>query len=308
MPPPAAGARLRSGIQVSTRILTPPTTVATMSRARRLRTSRALLLPALALACGLPPLPAVAQEQDADAVARELSNPTNPVFSLTSFLDVTKFKGDLPGAEEQTGWTYSFQPPAPFELGGGVNFFVRPLIPFVLTAPKFTGGGFEGSGFNLGNISLDASFGKTSPSGLILLGGTVWTLPTHTDEDLRANFALGPEIAVGVMKPWGIALLLVTQSFDVSGENKTNTLGGQYVFAKGLGGGWQFVSTPPFAYNWTTEDFTFPIGGGPFRTVFMGDIPVKVGGQFWYYLSQPDPLGPSWQLRVQFQPVFTRPW
>jgi hypothetical protein len=265
-------------------------------------------LASLALAGSLVAVSVSAQERDADEVARELSNPTAPVFSLTSFLDVTKYKGDLPGAGDQTAWTYSFQPPAPFELGGGLNFFVRPLIPFVLTSPKFTGAGFEGSGFNLGNISLDASLGKTFPSGLVLLGGTVWTLPTHTDEDLRANFALGPELAVGLMKPWGVALVLLTQSFDVSGDDKTNTLGGQYVFAKGLGGGWQFVASPPFAYNWTTEDFTFPIGGGPFRTVFMGDMPVKVGGQFWYYLSQPDPFGPDWQLRLQFQPVLTRPW
>jgi hypothetical protein len=267
-----------------------------------------IALAAVLLLASSYPTPAVAQERDADEVARELSNPTTPVFSLTSFLDVTKYRGDLPGAGDQTAWTYSFQPPAPFELGGGLNFFVRPLIPFVLTQPTFTGGGFEGSGFNLGNISLDASLGKTFESGLILIGGTVWTLPTHTDESLRANFALGPELAVGVMKPWGIALLLMTQSFELEGDDKGSVLGGQYVFAKSLSGGWQLVANPPFSYNWDTEDFTFPIGAGPFKTVFVGDMPVKLGGQFWYYLSQPDAFGPDWQLRLQIQPVLPRPW
>jgi hypothetical protein len=37
------------------------------------------------------PWTATSQGQDADQVARELSNPTNLVFSLTSFLDVTRF-------------------------------------------------------------------------------------------------------------------------------------------------------------------------------------------------------------------------
>lgn len=256
----------------------------------------------------LLPAPFLAQAQDADAVARELSNPTAPVFSLTSFLDVTHYKGDLPGAGDQTAWTYSFQPPAPFELGGGLNFFVRPLIPFVFTSPKFTGSGFEGSGFNLGNISADISLGKTFSNGLVLIGGTVWTFPTHTDEELRANFAVGPEAAVGVLRDWGVALLLLTQSWDVTGEDRGSRLGGQYVIARGLGGGWQLISSPSFSYDWDTEDLTFPIGAGPSRTLFIGDIPVKVGGQFWYYLSQPDPLGPEWQLRLQFQPVLPRPW
>jgi len=149
---------------------------------------------------------------------------------------------------------------------------------------------------------------KTTESGLIVLGGLVTTLPTHTDEDLRANFALGPEFALGTMQEWGLALLLLTQSWDVTGDVKGKRLGGQYVVAAGLGGGWQFVSGPPFSYDWDTKDFTLPIGGGPFKTIIAGSTPIKVGAQFWYYVSQPDAFGPNWQLRLQLQPVLPRPW
>ncbi len=65
----------------------------------------------LALAVFLLPTAALAQEQQsADDLAREMSNPTAAVSALTSNFDFTMYAGDLPGASDQTGWSYLLQP------------------------------------------------------------------------------------------------------------------------------------------------------------------------------------------------------
>jgi len=94
----------------------------------------------------------------------------------------------------------------------------------------------------------------------------------------------------------------------LGGDDKQSILGGQYVAAFTLKGGWQIVASPPFSYNWSTKALTLPIGGGPFRTVMIGSVPVKMGVQFNYFVSQPDPLGPKWAIRLNITPRLKRPW
>ena len=251
---------------------------------------------------------AVSQEPTADDVAREMSNPTSALMSLNSQFDFHSYTGTLPGAGDQSSVSFLFQPNFPFPQSSSTNILFRPAIPVLFNQPVFNGTSFESAGTNLGNINFDLMYGKTTASGMLLGVGVVGTLPTATDAALRANWAFGPEVIVGIIRTWGVIGVLVTQSFDVSGSVKTKTLGGQYFIAFSLGGGWQLVSTPPFAYNWDSKDFRFPVGGGPFKTLLLGSTPLKVGAQAWYYLSQPDAFGPEWQLRFTISPVIKAPW
>lgn len=260
----------------------------------------------------LVPLPVLhldAQErQDVDSIALAMSNPTLPVMNITTFIDYTTFKGTLPGAGDQSSWTFLAQPPLPFPLSPQWSLIVRPAIPLLFNQPLPTPTGFQSAGVNLGNIGLDLLIAGGTPTGFLRGAGVVGTIPSATDERIRANWAVGPELLVGYLQRWGVLLLLVTQQFDVSGTDKTSRLGGQYVATFSLRGGWQIVSTGPFTYNWDTKNFTLPIGGGPFRTMMVGSTPVKLGLLAWYYVAQPDAFGPKWQLRFQVQPSFRRPW
>ncbi len=251
---------------------------------------------------------AAAQEPTTDEIARELSNPTSALMSLNSQIDYRSFKGTLPGASDQSAWTYLFQPVFPFPQASGANILFRPAIPVLFNQPVFTGTAFESAGVNLGNINFDLMYGKTTASGMLLGVGVVGTLPTATDPALRANWAFGPEVILGIIRSWGVVGVLVTQSFDVSGSTKSKTLGGQYFVALSLGGGWQLASSPPFSYDWDSKDLTFPVGGGPFKTVVLGSTPLKLGAQVWYFVSQADAFGPEWQVRVSISPVIKAPW
>lgn len=265
-----------------------------------------LLLSVLAGGSMLPP-PAHA-DTDLDEIARKMSNPTEPLMNVTTFIDWTKYTGDLPGAKDQNATLFLAQPPLPFPVTPTENLIIRPAIPFLFNPPVLGPNGFESAGFNLGDIAVDVLYGGTTPTGFLRGVGLLGNIPASTSPELRGEWAIGPSGLAGVIRPWGVLLLLVTQSWDVSGTVKTSRLGGQYSLAYSLPGGWQVVSSAPFTYNWDTEDLTLPLGGGPFRTVLVGEIPVKLGLQAWYYVSQPDAFGPQWQVRFQVQPSLPRPW
>jgi hypothetical protein len=68
----------------------------------------------------------------ADKLSRELSNPNTPLASLNFKQIYTSFKGDLPGASDQSSNLTLFQPVFPFPLkeDGSTNLFIRPAIPY----------------------------------------------------------------------------------------------------------------------------------------------------------------------------------
>ena len=245
-----------------------------------------------------------------DEIAKQMSNPTLPLFNFAAFYDYQKMTGNLPEAGDQSVNLFALQPPLPFPLKNGKNLIIRPLLSFNFAAPVYGVNGFESAGgVHFGDIPIDILYASTNPETGVLFGyGAVVNIPTATSDDLRGDWRLGPSLLIGVIKKNG-AVLVINNSFQLSGDGpKQHVLGGQYVFFAGLGGGWQFVASPPWSYNWETGDLTLPIGGGPFRTFMVGNTPVKAGIQFNYYVSQPDPFGPKWGMRLNITPRLKRPW
>ena len=117
----------------------------------------------------------------ASELANKLANPTAALGSMANNLIYTTFDGDLPDADQQSAWTYLFQPVLPFPLASGANILFRPAFPVHLDTPvPKTDGGFESKGVALGDIPFDLAYGKTFENGIILLGGLAGTLPTAT--------------------------------------------------------------------------------------------------------------------------------
>lgn len=248
------------------------------------------------------------EKPDLDEIARQMSNPTLPMMNITTFLEYQQFTGSLPDADNQSLSMFALQPPLPIPFKNGRNLIIRPLIPIIFNQPVLMENGFEKSGLQLGNIALDVLYGGTNEKGILSGFGMVMNIPTASNPGIRSNFAIGPSGMIGIMRKWGVLLLLLTQSWDISGDIKTSRLGGQYAIAFSLPKGWQLVSSPPFTYNWDTKELTLPLGGGPFRTIMIGKTPTKIGLMAFYYVSQPDVLGPQWSIRLQIQPSIKRPW
>jgi hypothetical protein len=252
------------------------------------------------------------REKSVDEIAKEMSNPTLPLFNFAAFYDYQKMTGSMAGAGDQRVNLFALQPPLPFPFKNGKNLIIRPLLSFNFAAPIVNSetGAFESAGgVHFGDIPIDILYAGTNMETGVLFGyGAVANIPTASSKELRGDWRLGPSLLVGIIKKLG-AVLVINNSFQLSGEGtKQHILGGQYVFFAGLGKGWQFVASPPWSYNWETGALTLPIGGGPFRTFMVGKTPVKAGVQFNYYVSQPDPFGPQWGLRFNVTPRLKRPW
>ncbi len=255
-----------------------------------------------------------AATRSAEEIAAELANPNTVLGTMNFNFDATWYDGDLPGAGDQSGTSLSFQPVLPYPIKSGVNFFLRPLIPLVFSRPVPSTDGFDDVGMDLGDITMDSAVGVTMDTGLVLVGGLVMSMPTATDDRISLDqWLLGPEGLVAFVKPWGALGLLVTQSWDIAGEDSysTSLMAGQYFVVFNLGSGWQLRSSPPFSYNHKAasgQRWSFPIGGGVNRTAILGNTPWKFGIEYWKYVVAPDAFGADSQIRITVAPVVPLPW
>ncbi len=250
-------------------------------------------------------------EPGIDELAQKLNNPIAAIGTMNTFIDFKTYKGSLPDADGQTGWSLTFQPSLPKPLGKGINLLFRPAIPVIFSQPVYNGvDGFESSGFQLGNISFDLALGHVTKKGFLVMGGLICGLPTATSEEFRGQFTLGPELALGYVSKKVIAGALFTQSWDLSDDptRKTNVLGGQYFYFFPIGNGRSIGAAPNYSYNWETEELSFPIGIGYSAVTSFGEMPFKYGLQVMYSVATPDSFGQVWQIRIQLSPVVKLPW
>jgi hypothetical protein len=280
-------------------------------------------LAVIALAQGVNPAAVFAQHegQSADEVAKELSNPAGSLASLFTSFEYTTYKGELPDADEQDSWKFTFQPVLPFPVGyQGRKIIFRPLVPVPLNQPVFDAdrGGFGSADVNLGDISFDLVYAgnemKTKHDGFLWGIGAAGTLPTATDDDVGGDqWRLGPEMFGGVVREWGTAGLLLSHQWDVGGSNNEthSVTGGQYFYAFGMGNGWQIAAGPNFSYDWeadSDEAWTFPLGVGLAKTSALGNTKLKLQAQVHYFVEQPDAFGPEWLLKFTATPVIKNPF
>ena len=248
-------------------------------------------------------------------VAAQLSDPNTTLGTMNTQFDYIAYQGDLPGANSAEAWRMLFQPSLPYPLTESSNLFIRPAIPVIFSqdVPR-PGGGFGSKGVDLGDISFDASVGKTLQGGVVVLGGVAGTLPTATDDSLGLDqWLLGPEALIAVTRKWGVLGLLLSHQWDIAGEDDfdTSITGGQYFYVFNLGNGWQVNGSPTFSYNHEASSgnrWSFPLAVGISKTTFLAGRPWKFGVQYWHYIESPDNFGPDYQLRFTIAPVLKLPW
>ncbi|MGI9309794.1 MAG: hypothetical protein ACR2P6_11065, partial [Gammaproteobacteria bacterium] len=252
----------------------------------------------------------------AEEMAQKLANPTNPIMTIGNNIDYVSFDGDLPGADDESSFRYLFQTVFPFKLSDnkGTVFF-RPAIPVFFNEPVPDGiGNYDDKGIDLGDIGFDLSYGNTSKSGWIYGAGAVGTIPTATDNALGKDlWALGPEALFGKIGSWGAVLGLATHQWDYagSGDGEINTTSFTYVYAFGLGDGWQLAAAPVISYDHTQNSdnaLSLPLGIGIAKTAIIKGRPWKFQVQYWNYVENNEAFGAEHLLRLSISPVVSAPW
>ncbi len=291
-----------------------------------------LLKTVLIVFLGLVAFAVKAQEQEepesAAELAKELANPNTTLGTMAFPIDFVMYNGDLPGASSQNSTSINFQPNLPIPISKGVNLFVRPFIPVILSTPTLGATGFEQIGFNLGNISADVAIGKTFPSKTIGIVGIFGGFPTATNKAIRSDgVTLGPEVMVAQLFSWGAIGAMFNHAWGLSSNDdvvdedefliydsmprRASVTAGQYFYVVNLKNAWQITGQPTWAYNHGADKgnrFTFPIGTGVNKVTKFGKLPVKLTLQYWYYVASPDNFGPQHQVRIQIAPVVPLPW
>ena len=250
---------------------------------------------------------------DAAAIAKELTNPNTTLGSLNFQGDYMHYQGDLPAAEQQNSYVISFQPILPYPIKPGLNIFLRPLIPCVISGPVWSETeGFENKS-GLGDISVDLVVGKTWKSNWVTLVGVETSLPTGTGSLSSGRTNLGPDFYFGKNFTGGCLGLLLYHTWTLNKNDELGTesmTGGQYFYAIFLKKAWQIQSGPTWSYNNKADGtkWTLPLGTGVVKTCKFNKTSVMFSLEYWYYLSSADPIGPRHMIRLQVSPVVPLPW
>ena len=69
--------------------------------------------------------------------------------------------------------------------------------------------------------------------------------------------------------------------------------------------------TPNIQIDWEkdgSDRFTVPVGLGRIGLFKWGNTPVRWGIEAQYYVNQPDPVGPEWNLKFFIAPIKPNPF
>lgn len=253
-------------------------------------------------------------EDDANAVARELSNPATALASLGNKIEWRKYDGDLPDADGQDGFRYVFQPVLPFVQDNGDKIIFRPAFNVPLDEPFFDSGrsAFD-SGGGFGDIGFDIAYAPKTEGNLVYGIGAVGGLPTGTNEDLRSgNWTFGPEAFGAYVDDWGLVGGFLTHSWKVAGHGASSNLSSfQYFYFLSLGDGWQIGAGPTITYDWNApsdDALNLPIGLGIAKTTTVFGVPVKFNVEADYSPIRQDSFGPEWLFKFNITPVIANPF
>ncbi|MEH6452543.1 MAG: hypothetical protein V7782_05805 [Psychromonas sp.] len=255
---------------------------------------------------------AKSNKPDADAIAKELSNPATSLSSLNFNFET------YTGEEGFMKQKINFQPSFPIKLDEGAVFAIRPLVGMTITDK----GDEKETSFD--NISTDIMYGQTFKSGTILLGGVYFSAPTSTADGAQDNWVGGPEALIAQIFPWGVAGTFVSHATDFnspdSKEFETDLTNIQYIYSVGLGGGYTLSASPTIVYNLNYEDqktyasghnleseWSIPVGIGISKTTIIGNMPLKISAEVNYYVEKQRESDADFLLKFKITPVVKNP-
>jgi hypothetical protein len=267
------------------------------------------ITPALALALLLPALlcsrAAMAQDHDADELAKKLVNPISSLISVPF-----QFNPDFEiGPEDGHRTTLNFQPVIPMSISEDWNMIARIVTPIIYQDDVF---GNSGTQSGLSDMTPTFFFSPKAPtaSGLTWGAGPVFLLPTATDDLLGGEkWGTGPSFVVlkQTESHWTIGML-ANHIWSVAGKDEREDVNNTFLqpfISKGLGKGRTLALNTESSYNWRTGHWNVPINFTYAQIVKFGSQLVNLKGGPRYYAETPGE-GPDWGLRVEITLLFPK--
>jgi len=241
------------------------------------------------------------QEKD---VAKEAQNPLANVISMP-LQNNTKF--GLEG--DRTSNTLNIQPVYPVLFESNAVLINRAIVP-IQSSPDYSQ--TSGSITGIGDINYTVWYAPPPKSSLTWGIGIVSIWPTASDDILGSGkLSVGPSLVLVNMTKKLMLAAIISNWLSVAGQSEradVNKFYFQYIISYFLPNKWYLISAPINTANWEAEDgekWTIPLGGGFGKMFKIGNLPVDLHTQAFYYASKPTG-GPDWELRVQFKMIFPR--
>jgi hypothetical protein len=264
---------------------------------------RMALSTALAASAALVAQAVGALAQDADALAKQLSNPIANLISVP-------FQGnfDFGAGDDGFAFTMNVQPVVPISLNPEWNLISRTIVPIAyrdyLPPP-------DGDTFGLGDTTQSLFLSPTAPGpgGLIWGVGPVFLVPTATDDFLgTGKVGLGPTAVALVQRGPLTVGALANHIWSVAGKDNRQDVSTTYwqpFTSYVLGGGTSISLNAETSYDWIAHDWTVPVTFGVSQVFKIGEqaVSFQVSGK-WFAVT-PDG-GPDWGVRTSFSLLFPK--
>jgi len=239
-----------------------------------------------------------AQEHDADALAKQLSN---PISSLVSVPLQFNFDDGYGLDDEGQRFQLNVQPVIPVALNDHWNMISRTIVPVIEQDDVVPG---TGSQFGLGDVTQSLFFSPSTPTagGWTWGVGPVFYLPTATDDLLGGKkWGVGPTgIALKQTEDHWTVGVLFNHIWSVAGDEDRADISSTFFqpfVSKGIGQGRTISVNLESTYDWKDSQWSVPLNLSYSKVGAIGHqrISWAVGARWW---AETPEGGPDWGVRL----------
>lgn len=251
------------------------------------------------VAMAILPLPALAQQHDADALAKQLSNPVAALISVPF-----QYNYDETWGNEGYRHQLNVQPVVP--ISEHWNMISRTILPVVYQEDVVPGTDQAG----IGDITQSLFFSPKEPtkSGLIWGIGPAFLIPVGTDDLGADTWGLGPTAVLLKQDGTWTYGALVNHITDVAGGSHRTNINSTFLqpfLSKSLGRGRTLSFNFESTYDWEAEQWTVPFNVGYSKVSKVGGQMISYQGGVRAYLDKPRG-GPDWGVRFAVTLLFPK--
>ena len=226
-------------------------------------------------------------------IAKKLANPIANMISVPLQYEFSRGVGLNQGGSEQT---LLFQPVAPFDMGGGDVFIVRPIVAGARETSIEYAPGKTFSGYGIASVTLESFYAPNTNSSWIWGIGPYAVSPSGNSGKFGSQQTGAGVTAVVLNRdgPWTYGLLGF-QSWNVGGNptfGTQNNLFGEPFVSYTNKDAYTFSAQMQAQYNYDARRTTNPLYVGISKLEVIDGVPISFGAGPIYYVSN-TPGGPS---------------